>query len=140
MRLLSLLNCRDTLGTSGSDVDRTVIVTVVTMRVMQMSSDQIVDMVTMRDSLVTTVRPVNMTLVVFATLMIRRTSGRIRAADLQNVLDNLAVLLLVVEVPIMKKVGVTIVLDGGMTAVGPMLMIVVCVSRGHGFSFVAEVT
>ena len=74
------------------DLDRAVIVAVVAVGVMEMSVDQIVDMVAVRHGFVAAPRPVPMALVVTATGMIRRAGPGIAIAHLNSVfVDVIAV-------------------------------------------------
>ena len=57
------------------------VVAMISMRVMEVAIDEIIDMVAVRNRGVAAVRAVNMARLMAATAMVRRTRGRIRPAD-----------------------------------------------------------
>jgi hypothetical protein len=72
-----------------NDFDRTMIVTVVAVRMMEMALNQIIDVVTVRHCLVSTTRTVVMTGFVAVAMVLGRTMSRILSADFQGMLlDN----------------------------------------------------
>jgi len=97
-------------------------------RVMQMSIDDIVDMVAVRNCLMSTLSAVGMARVVSGARMGRRAASRIRLARGENVLVDMS-LVEMMQVPVVKIILVAIVFDGLVPAVGPVLMIVSVVYR-----------
>jgi len=65
------------------------IVAMVAMRVMQVSSDQIVDMISVGNRLVAAIRAVAMSRIVAATAMLGRTAIRVGRSDLNDVLIDM---------------------------------------------------
>jgi hypothetical protein len=111
-----------------------VIVAVITMRMMQPSAHEIIDVVTMRNGFMPTGRAV---LVCAAGL--RRAMDGIGSVDRDDMFVDV-VLMHMVEVAIMQIVDVTFMADAGMSTVCAMLMSMVGMVRlgatGHGlFSF-----
>ncbi|XSC47640.1 hypothetical protein ACF1BQ_020745 [Bradyrhizobium sp. RDT10] len=117
------------------------VIAVVTMGVMQMTIDQIVRVVAVRDSLVATARPVTVRSVVSTATMIWRATVWIRGAYRKRVLVHM-ILVWVMQMSIMKIVDVAIVTNSDVAAAGSVLMRVIGVNRmivrGHGFSFPYE--
>ena len=117
------------------------IVAVVTMGVMQMTIDQIVRMVAVRDSLVAAARPMAVRSVVSAATMIGRTTVWIRSAYRKHVLVHM-ILVRMMQMAIMQIVDVVIVTNSDVTAAVPVLMRVIRVNRmivrSHGFPFPGE--
>ncbi len=101
------------------------------MRMVQVSIDEIVDVVAMGNRLVPTTGPVNVVLVMSGALVIRRTSCWIRGADLNHMFDHLAVLLLVMQVAVVKIVNVPIMFDRSMATLLAVLMVMILVGCGH---------
>jgi hypothetical protein len=73
---------------SLDDLDGTVIVTMITMRMMQVPIDQIINVVTMRNRFVPTARTMFVVLVVAATDMVVRAPVGILRADIYYMLFN----------------------------------------------------
>ena len=90
---------------------------------MQMSVDDIVDMVAVRNCVMFTLFAVGMARVVSGARMGRRAASRIRLARGENVLVDMS-LVDMMQVPVVKIVLVAFVFDGLVSAVGPVLMIV----------------
>lgn len=97
---------------------------VITMRAMgevQMTVDEIVDMVSVRHGLVATVCAVAMAGLMSVAAMGGRASGRVLRSDTEPMfIDMVAVWM--VQMPIMQVVGVTVMGDGRMPAVRSVLM------------------
>ena len=93
-----------------------------------MAIDDIVDMVAVRNCLMSTLSAVGMARVVSGARMGRRAASRIRLARGENVLVNVS-LVEMMQVPVVKIILVAIVFDGLVPAVGPVLMIVSVVYR-----------
>src|SRR5438132_10735120 len=97
-------------------------------RMMQMAIDDIVDMVAVRNCLMSTLSAVGMARVVSGARMGRRAARRIRLARGENVLVNVS-LVEMMQVPVVKIILVAIVFDGLVPAVGTVLMFVSVVYR-----------
>ena len=65
------------------------VVTVVAVHVVQVAIDQIIDVIPMRDSLMPTPRPMNMSSVVATTAMIRGARGRVGRVNSEDMLVNM---------------------------------------------------
>jgi hypothetical protein len=105
-----------------------VIVAVIAMRVVQMSIDQVIDVVAMRDRLVAAVGSVDVVGVVLS-LVIRRAGIRVLLADRDYVLIDM-IAMRMVQVPIVQVVHVPVVLDRGVATVLAVLMLVVVAGVG----------
>ncbi|HVW51951.1 MAG TPA: hypothetical protein VHC91_16435 [Trinickia sp.] len=108
--------------------NRAVVVAMIAMRVMQVAVDQIVDMIAVRDRLVSASGPMNVIRGMGATLMVRRTSIRIFPAHLDPMFVDV-VTMWMMQMPIMQIVDVVAVPDSGMAAVRAMLMVMVGMMR-----------
>jgi hypothetical protein len=110
----------------------------VTVRVMQMTLDQVVRVVAVGDSLVATTGPMTVRSVVSAAAVIGRTTVWIRRAYRKRVLVHM-ILVGVMQMSIMQIVDMAIVTNGGVAAAGSVLVRVIGVNRmivgSHGFSF-----
>jgi hypothetical protein len=105
-----------------------VIVTVIAVRMVQVTFDQIIDMVAMRHCLVPATRAVLMPTVVAAAVMVRRAALRVICTDFQDVVldkrragraDRM------MELALMEVVDVAHVFHCGVTALWTVLMIIV---------------
>jgi hypothetical protein len=108
-----------------------VIVTVVTMRVMQVAVNKVVNMVAVRDGFVTAAWSVNVACLVSGAMMIRSTDVRILLCDFQDMLFDLTICLNVVQMSIMQVVHMIAVLDTRVLAIWTMLMVVMSVQCRH---------
>jgi hypothetical protein len=107
-----------------------VIVAVIAVRVVKVAVHQVIDVVAVRHRFMAAAGAVPMSLVVLAAIMVGSALGGISAADRQRVfLDFVA--FVVVQVPIVQVVGVALVADGLVAAVGPVLMVVAFVVGRH---------
>ena len=107
------------------------IVTVPLVRMMQASFHQVVGVVAVRHRLVAAVRAVLVAGLVAAVVLAVRAVGGVAGADFQAVfLDHVALAGRVVQVAVVQVVHVAAVPDGGVTAVGPVFMVVVVVGGG----------
>src|SRR5258708_24959636 len=106
-----------------------VVGTMLVVRVMQMSIDDIVDMVGVRNCLMSTLSAVGMARVVSGARMGRRAASRIRLAPGENVLVD-GSLVEMMQVPVVKIVLVAFVFDGLLPPGGPRPMIVPVVGPG----------
>jgi hypothetical protein len=110
-----------------------VIVAVVSMRMVQVAIDEVVDVITVGNGGVTAVRAVLVALFVLAAIVLRRAIGGIGRADVERVLFN-ASLAHVVQVAVVEVVDVIVVLDPLVASVRPMLVRVSGVMIHFGFS------
>lgn len=131
-RLAQRASKRDQNRTASSD-DRhgPVIITVIAVRMVQMSVNEVIDMVPMWDGLMSTTRAVNMVRIVSAALVSWRASIRVRLGHLDRVLDDRSVVFHVMQVAVVKIVDVVTVLNAGMFTVGTVLVVVVFVNVRH---------
>lgn len=124
------------------DLDRTVVIAMVAVRVMQMAVDQIADVVTMRDRFVSATRAVDMAGFMAAATMLRGAAIRIGFRDSDHMLIYM-VAMRMVQVAIMQVVDMAVVTDGGVAAARSVLVVVVLVMRqiavAHGDTPGAEV-
>lgn len=97
------------------------IITVVTMRMVQAAVDQITNMVAMWNGLMSAAGAMDMTRLMPFTRLAGRTDVGIAVADLNEVFVYM-VTMHVMQVPIMQVINVIAVLDGGMSAARPMLV------------------
>jgi hypothetical protein len=112
-----------------------VVVAVTGVRVVQVPGDEVVDVIAMRDRLVTATCAVDMTLRVTGAAVRRRARGRIGRADLENALVHVAIVA-VMKVAVVEVVDVVAVKDGEVAAVGAVDMIVIGVRVvAHDFLF-----
>jgi hypothetical protein len=112
--------------------DRAVVVAVAFVRVMQVAIDEVVDVVSVRDSLVTAADTVSMRLVVRAARVRWRACGRVGAGDGDPVFLY-AVAIGVMQVPIVQIVGVAFMQDRRVTAICAVSMRMAFVRLvGHG--------
>ncbi len=109
---------------------RTVVVAVVAMRVMKMTSDAIIDMVTMRHRLVAAARAMNMTRLMPAATMVGGANFGVLAGYLNHVLVDM-IAMRMVEVPVMQIVDVAAVAHGRMSASRPVLVSMVGMGWGR---------
>ena len=98
----------------------------------QVTVDEVVDVIPVRDRLVSAVRTVDVVVAVGAAVVGRATRG-MRGVDLERVLFH-AGIARVVEVTVVDVVDVIPVLDRGVTAAGAVNVVVVVVRVGHGSS------
>jgi hypothetical protein len=103
------------------DGDRTVVVAVLAVRVVEVIADQVVDMIAVGHLLVPARRAMPVRGLVLAAVVLRGAADGVGVVDLQDVLvDVIAVRM--VQVSVMQVVDVTVVLHGGMPAGGTVLM------------------
>jgi hypothetical protein len=103
---------------------------------MQVTVDQIIDMIAVRHRLVPAAGTVLVSRLVALAAMLRRAAVGIAGRDLYDVLIDV-IAMGMVQVPVVKVVGVVAMPNGGVSAVGPVLMRVIGVvgmrARGHGW-------
>ena len=86
------------------------IVAVVAMRMVQVAVDQVIDVVAMRDGLVSAARAMNVLGIMAAAIVVRRTSVRIRRGNRDHVFFDAAAIRMV-EMPVVQVVDVPFVFD-----------------------------
>ncbi len=102
-------------------MDRTVVVTMVAVRVVQVAVDQVIDVIAMRHRLMAAAGTVDVILVMAATAVSRRTLGRVGRGYRQLVLLNHSRFLMV-QVAIVQVIDVAFVDDARVTATRSVLM------------------
>lgn len=103
------------------------VVAVVLVWMVQMTLDQVVGVLAMRDRLVAAAGAVRVLRLVPAAVVLRRAVRRIRVADLDRVLVHV-IAMRVVQMPVVQIVDVPVVHDGGMAAIRTVLVIVTVVN------------
>lgn len=111
---------------TGHDLDRAVVVAVTIVGMVEVAVDQVADVVSVRHGLVATAGAVNMVGVVAAAGVAAGAAVRVRLAHLDHVLVHVVVVGMV-QVTVVQIVDVTVVLDGGVAAVGAVNVVVVLV-------------
>jgi hypothetical protein len=112
-----------------------VVVTMSAVRMMQVPGDKVVDVIAVRDGLVSAARAVDMALGVTSAAVRRRARGRIGRADLEDALVDVAIVP-VVEVAIVEVVDVVAMADGEVAAVSAVDVIVIRMGGvAHDFFF-----
>lgn len=102
----------------------------IAVRVMQVSVHEVIDVIAVGDSFVTTTGTMPVGLIVTSTGVGRRAVRGIRRRHLQPVLHHFAAGLMV-QVAIMEVIHVVAVSDGGVAAAGTVLMVVIGVFVSH---------
>lgn len=119
------------------DLQRTVIVAVVAVGMMQVSIDQIVDMISVGHRLVTAIRSMAVSRVMPAAAMLGRTAIRVCRTDLDDVLIDVIVVR-VMQMAVVQVVDVTVVPDCDVAAALAMDVRMIGVNGmivcGHGSS------
>jgi hypothetical protein len=100
---------------------RPVIIAVIAVRMMQVTADQIVDVIAVRHLFMATILAVHMSLDVLATRMLGRAGGGIGLRHIEGVFIDM-IAMHMVQMTIVEIVGVALVLDGGVPAVTAVLM------------------
>lgn len=112
-------------GLTANNLDRSVIVAVSPVRVMQSAVDQVIDMVTMRNSFMPASWAMNVIDIMIFVTKVRRATNRILRAHFDDMFfDNRSAL--VMQVTIMKVVNVAAMLDSYMAARWPVLVRMIC--------------
>lgn len=101
------------------------VIAVVAVGVMQMTIDQIVDVIAVRDRLVTTIGSMDVPRFVTAALVSRRADGGVHVGNLKRVLFDLAVGADVVQVAVVQVIDMIAMLNSRVLAIGAVLVIVV---------------
>jgi hypothetical protein len=110
------------------EFDRTVIVTVIAVGMVQVATDEIIDMVTVRHRLVPTTGAVLVTDLVTAAIMVGRAALRVLRTDFQDMVLNerrAGGANRMMEVAVVEVIDMVDVFDDGMAAVGTVLVTVV---------------
>lgn len=107
------------------------IITVVTMRVVQVAVDQIIDVIAVRHRLMAAAGAMHMVGRMGPARVGGGTSSRIDLADFHHVLLHRAVSANVMQVIIVQIVDVVTMLDPGVLTIGTVLVIVVFVGLTH---------
>lgn len=102
------------------------VVAVIAVRMVKVTVDEIVHVITMGDDLVTAVGAVFVAGCMARAGMVRRALGAVCLVDIDCMFDDAAAVLMM-QMAVVKIVHVPVVLDGGVTAVGTVLMIVILV-------------
>lgn len=97
------------------------VVTMLAVRMVEVTFDQIVDVISMGNGLMATVRTVLMRCLVGAAVMFRSAIRRVGGAHFQHMLVHM-VPMRMVQMPVVEVVFMPFVLDGGMATTGAMLM------------------
>jgi hypothetical protein len=103
------------------------VVAMATVRVMQVTIDEVITVVAVRNTLVTAAGSVRVRLVMSIAVVSRRAVRTVVAADLEHVLVDVA-FVLVVQMAVMQVVGMAMVLDGQVAAIGAVHMVVSAVN------------
>ena len=115
----------------ADNVDGTVVITVIAVGMMQVTVDQVVDVIAVRYRLMTASGAVHMVRGMGAACVSGCTRVRIHVADFHNMFLDFAVLANMMQMPVVQVVDVITVLDSGVFAVRAMRVIVVFVDVGH---------
>lgn len=107
------------------------VVTVITMRVMQVTVNEVIDVVAVWNRFMPASRTVNMIRFMTTALVRRGARIRIRFAHFDTVLDHASILCNVMQLTVMKIIDMVAVLNPGVSAIGTMLVVVVGVDVGH---------
>lgn len=117
--------------------DSAVVVAVSVVRMVEVTGDQIIRVVAMRDGLVAAAGAMHMGIIVSAALVVWGAGCRVCSADFQHMLVHM-ICMEVVQVAVMDKVDMTVMLNRDMAAVCPVQvgMVLVNLAVAHrDFSF-----
>jgi len=119
--------------------DRAVVVAVAVVRVVQVTIDEVVDVIPVRHRFVPATGAVDVIGGMAGARVVGRAVGRVLVADREPVLVDVVVVD-VVEVPVVQKVDVALVVDGGVPAAVAVGVRVVLVGlAGHRVAFLMTV-
>ncbi|HET6320840.1 MAG TPA: hypothetical protein VFF87_02205 [Hyphomicrobium sp.] len=111
------------------------VVAMVAVRMVQVAVDEIVDVVAMRHRFVSAARTMHVPWLMAGAAVLGRAAIGVAIGHFDHVLMHV-VAVGMVQVPIVQVIDVVTVADGGVSAAGPVLMLVMGVSRigasGHG--------
>jgi hypothetical protein len=114
------------------DLHRSVIVAMVTVRMVQVPADKIVYVIAMRNRFMAAAWTMYMERVMLPTGMLRRASFRVGAGHRNDVLFDGSIVKLVMQMTVVQVIDVVVVFDRGMTTIFAMLMMVIHVNvAGH---------
>jgi len=102
---------------------RAVVVAMITMGMMKVAIDQVIDVVAVRYGLVPASRTMNVARIMAAAIVVGRTLIRVFRADFERVFVHM-IAMRMVQMSIMQIIDMVAMPDGGMSAVGAMLMVV----------------
>jgi hypothetical protein len=100
------------------------------MGVMEVSIDQVVHVIAMRNRFVATSGPMHVGSIMTPAAVLRRAPVRIGRWDFDDMFVDV-VAVHVMQLPVMQVVDVTVVADGGMPAIGAMNVWMVAKLRSH---------
>ena len=120
----------DGAGASG-DLQWTVVVAVIAVRMVQMTVDQVIDVVAVRHRFMPAARPMHMTGAMAGTVVLRRAAVRVGGADGDHVLVDM-VAMHVMQVAVMQEIDVAFVAHRRVTALRAVLVVVMGVLRAAG--------
>jgi hypothetical protein len=127
MRVILILtrwSCdRDRADASAAHDDGPMVVAVISVRMVQMTSDQVVDVITVRNRLVATIGAVLVSSAMLPAVVLRGAAFGVDVADLENVLVDV-ITVRVMQMTVVQVVEMIVVLDRSMAAGRPVLMIV----------------
>lgn len=115
----------------ADDGHRSVIVAVIAVWMVQVPIDEIVDVVAVGHRFVSAARAMYMAGIMSRATVVGRAAGRIRVADFQSVLFDLAVGADVMQVTVVQIVDMVAVLNARVFAVRAVLMVVTSVQISH---------
>lgn len=107
-------------------LDRAVIVAVITVRMVQVTVNQVVRVITVGNPIVSTTRPVAVLIIVVMAAMLGCAVVRVRRAHVDPVLVHM-IIVRVMQVTVVEEIRVPVVADRGVATVGSMLMAVAVV-------------
>lgn len=107
------------------------VITMVTVRVMQVTIDQIIDVITVRYRFVTASGTVHVARVVAAAVVLGGASDGIGLGDFDRVLFDFSVFQDVMQVAVVQVIHVVAVLDTGVFAIWAVLVVVMGVQIRH---------
>ena len=107
------------------------IITVIAVRMVQVTVHEVVDVISVRHGLMTTTGAVNVIRIVAAAGVGGGASIRVSITHFHHVLFHLAIFTNVMKVSVVQIVHVVTVLNAGVLAVGSVLVIVVLVTIAH---------
>lgn len=105
--------------------DFTVVVAVVAVGVVQVAVDQVVDVVAVRDRLVTAAGAVHMVSIVAVAVVLGCATGRIGIIHFQFVLHDGAIGLLVMQMAVVQVIHMVPVFNRGVSAIGAVFVVVI---------------
>jgi hypothetical protein len=118
-------------GASG-DRQRSVVVAVIAVRMMQMTIDQVVDVITVRHHFVAAIGPVHMPRRMTCAAVLRRAAIRVAGTDGNHVLIDM-VAMHVMQMAVMQEIDVAVVTHRSVTTLRTVLVVVLgmLAAAGH---------